>query len=137
MKRRNFMATLGATAVLVPFAAGAQQKKMPVVGWLHTLSADRSAPVISAFREGLREVGYIEGENIAIEYRWAEGDYDRLPPLATDLVGRKIDVILTGGGGPAALAAKNATSTIPIVFAVTSDPVESGVVQSLARPEAM
>ena len=137
MKRRNFIAAIGVTAVAVPSAARSQQKKMAVIGWLHTLSADRSTPVISAFREGLREAGYIEGENIAIEYRWAEGDYDRLPPLATDLVGRKIDVILTGGGGPAALAAKNATSTIPIVFAVTSDPVESGVVQSLARPEAM
>jgi len=103
---------------------------------LHTLSADRSTPVIGAFREGLRDASYIEGENIAIEYRWAEGHYDRLPALATDLVGRKVDVILTGGGSPAALAAKNATSTIPIVFSISSDPIESGVVQSLARPEA-
>src|SRR3954452_7477253 len=84
---------------------------MPVIGWLHTLSADRSAPVISSFREGLREAGYIEGENVAIEYRWAEGYYDRLSTRATELVGRKVDVILTGGGSPAALAAKNATST--------------------------
>ena len=136
MKRRNFLAALSATPVVAPFAVRAQQKKMPVVGWLHTLSAERSAPVISAFREGLREAGYIEGENIAIEYRWAEGNYDRLPTLATDLVGRKVDVILTGGGSPAALAAKNATSLIPIVFSIASDPVESGVVQSLARPEA-
>lgn len=136
MKRRIFVAALGATAVVVPFAARAQQKKTPTIGWLHTLSADRSAPVITAFREGLRDIGYIEGENIAIEYRWAEGHYDRLPTLATELVGRKVDVILTGGGSPAALAAKNATSTIPIVFSIVSDPVESGVVQSLARPEA-
>ena len=136
MQRRQALAILAGAAVVVPFAARAQQKKMPVVGWLHTLSADRSAPVINAFREGLREAGYIEGKNIAIEYRWAEGNYDRLPALATDLVGRKVDVILTGGGSPAALAAKNATSTIPIVFSIASDPVESGVVQSLARPEA-
>jgi putative ABC transport system substrate-binding protein len=120
------MATFGATAVVVPFAARAQQKKMPVVGWLHTLSADRSAPVINAFREGLREAGYIEGENIAIEYRWAEGYYDRLASLATDLVGRKVDVILTGGGSPAALSAKNATSTITIVFSIASDPGRQG-----------
>jgi putative tryptophan/tyrosine transport system substrate-binding protein len=136
VKRRNFIAAIGVTAVAVPSATRSQQKKMAVIGWLHTLSADRSTPVISAFREGLREAGYIEGENIAIEYRGAEGYYDQLPTLATDLVGRKVDVILTGGGSPAALAAKNATSTIPIVFAIASDPVESGVVQSLARPEA-
>ena len=136
MKRREFIALVGGAAVVMPLAARAQQNKMPLIGWLHTLSADRSAPVISSFREGLREAGYVEGENISIEYRWAEGYYDRLSTLATALVGRKVDVILTGGGSPAALAAKNATSTIPIVFSIASDPVESGVIQSLARPEA-
>jgi ABC-type uncharacterized transport system substrate-binding protein len=105
-----------------------------VIGWLHSLSADRSAPVIEAFQEGLREAGYIEGRNIAIEYRWAEGDYDRLPALAADLVGRQVDVILTGGGTKPILAAKNATSAIPLVFAIATDPVGSGLVETLARP---
>ena len=90
VKRRNFVAALGATAVVMPCAVRAQQGKRPVVGWLHTLSADRSTPVIGAFREGLRDASYIEGENIAIEYRWAEGHYDRLPALATDLVGTRL-----------------------------------------------
>jgi putative ABC transport system substrate-binding protein len=104
-----------------------------VIGWLHTLSGHRSAPVVAAFSEGLRSAGYVEGQNVAIEYRWADGQYERLAELTTDLTRRKVDVIVTGGGTPVALAAKTATSTIPIVFAVASDPVESGIVQNLAR----
>ena len=112
----------------------AQQKAMPVIGFLHSLSVDRSTHVIAAFQEGLNRAGYIEGQNVAIEYRWADGTYDRLPALAGDLVSRNVDVIVTGGGGSAALAAKNATSTVPIVFSVVADPITSGLVGSLARP---
>src|SRR5438046_863813 len=107
---------------------------MLVIGFLHSLSADRSAAVLTAFREGLREGGYVEGQNVAIEYRWADGAYDRLPALATDLVARKADVILTGGGTPSAVAAKQATSTISIVFTNVSDPVGSGLIANWARP---
>src|ERR1041385_2142452 len=134
MKRRDILALAAAVAGVAPLVAAAQQRPMPVIGWLHSLSADRSAPVIEAFQEGLREAGYIEGRNIAIEYRWAEGDYDRLPALAADLVGRQVDVILTGGGTKPILAAKNATSAIPLVFAIATDPVGSGLVETLARP---
>jgi putative tryptophan/tyrosine transport system substrate-binding protein len=136
MRRRDLLGGAVAGAALAPFGAVAHQKRMPVIGWLHSLSESRSATVIAAFREGLRGTGYIDGENVEIEYRWAEGRYVRLPDLAADLVSRKVDVIVTGGGSPAALAAKNASSTIPIVFSIASDPVESGIVQSLARPEA-
>jgi len=133
MRRRQLILLL-AGALAVPRTLRAQPKPMPVIGWLHTLSADRSAAVIAAFREGLREAGYIDGQNVAIEYRWAEGQYDRLTDLATDLVARKVDVIVTGAGTVSAVAAKKATSTIPIVFAVVSDPVGDGLVDSLARP---
>jgi len=119
-----------------PISARAQQRTIPAIGWLHTLSRDRSAPVVAAFLEGLRAAGYVEGQNVAIEYRWADGQYERLAELAADLARRKVDVIVTGGGSPAARAAKTATSTIPIVFAIASDPVESGIVQNLARPDA-
>ena len=133
MQRRTFMVLVGAVA-LSPLAGEAQQRPMRVIGWLHSLSADRSGPVMEAFRDGLRETGYIEGKNVAIEYRWADGDYDRLPALAADLVGRKVDVILTGGGSKPIVAAKTATATIPIVFSVATDPLGSGFVKSLARP---
>ena len=103
-------------------------------GWLHSLSGDRGAPVVAAFREGLRSAGYVEGRNVAIEYRWGEGHYDRLPALAADLVSRKVDVILTGGGTVPILAAKQATSTIPIVFSIAGDPVGDGLVASLPQP---
>src|SRR6266403_1477288 len=135
MRRREFMALLGsaATPALWPFAARAQQKAIPVVGYLATGSPGPSATYRAVFRQGLSETGYVEEQNVAIEYRWAEGQYDRLPGLAADLVGRKVDVILAGGGIPAALAAKSATSTIPIIFNV-GDPVELGLAASLARP---
>jgi putative tryptophan/tyrosine transport system substrate-binding protein len=133
MRRRDFMTVL-AGAAAYPRLAGAQQKAMPVIGFLHSLSADRSTPLIGAFQEGLSRAAYIDGQNITIEYRWAEGHYDRLPALAAELVSRNVDVIVTGGGGPSALAAKNATSTIPIVFSIVADPITSGLVASLARP---
>jgi len=132
MRRRELLLLLG-SAMTAPCALRAQQKAMPMIGVLGGGSFSAFAPFVAAFHQGLAETGYVEGQNVATEYRWAEGSYDRLPAMAADLVGRKVDVIAAMGGTPSALAAKSATSSIPIVFLV-SDPVASGLVASLARP---
>jgi len=132
MRRRELMLLLGG-AMTVARAVRAQQTAMPVIGFLGIASPGPNAQSVAAFRQGLSETGYVEGQNVAIEFRWAEGRYDRLSALAADLVGRKVDVIPTGSI-PAILAAKGATSTIPIVFSIGGDPVELGLAASLARP---
>ena len=134
MRRRNLLLMLGG-ALAVPRAPRAQQNAMPVIGFLTTVSPDpRYAPNLAAIREGLREAGYVEGQNLAIEYRWAEGNYDRLPALAAELVGLKVDAMITTGGTTSARAAKNATATIPIISVIGIDPVAAGLIDSLARP---
>jgi putative ABC transport system substrate-binding protein len=132
LNRRDLL-ILGSTAIALPLVARAQQKAMPVIGWLHFGSAGSFAYQMPQFFEGLAQGGYVDGQNVAIEYRWAEGQIDRLPALAADLVGRQVNVI-TAIGPPSVIAAKKATSTIPIVFSAGIDPVAAGLVASLARP---
>ena len=133
MRRRTFIAALGSVAAW-PLVARAQQPAMPVIGWLGVVSAKDYADRVAAFHEGLKEAGFIENQNVRIEYRWADDQIERLPGLAAELVARRVAVIVTGGGTHTVFAAKAATTTIPIVFTIAADPVRAGLVGSLNRP---
>jgi putative ABC transport system substrate-binding protein len=134
MRRRELMLLLGGALGAIPTAATAQGKPLPLLGFLSSRAPTDSARILAAFRDGLSTAGYVEGRNVAIEFRWAEGQYDRLPALAADLVARQVAVLVSVGGEPAALAAKAATSTIPTVFAIGGDPVKIGLATSTSRP---
>ena len=132
--RRQFISAFGGAAAVWPLAALAQQSSMPVIGWLYSISAETGVPTLAAFHEALSEAGYVEGRNVAFEYRWANGNYERLPAMASELAARPVTLIVTGGGELSILAAKAATSTIPIVMVSGTDPVREGLVASLNRP---
>src|SRR5438045_2707907 len=132
MDRRTFIGSVAGGLLAVPLAAGAQKPAMPVIGFLCSASSAQWASYVASFRKGLNETGYIEGQNLAIEFRWAEGQYDRLPALAADLVRRQVAILVVGGGG--VREAKAATATIPIVFTTGNDPVEGGFGTTLANP---
>jgi putative ABC transport system substrate-binding protein len=134
VRRRDFIKVVGSLAAAWPLAARAQQPAMPVIGFLSSRSPGESTSVVAAFRQGLRETGFIEGQNLGIAFRWAEGHYDRLPALASELVSLPVTLLFAAGGTPSAFAAKGATSTIPVVFSAVSDPVEIGLVPSLNQP---
>jgi putative tryptophan/tyrosine transport system substrate-binding protein len=134
MRRREFITLLGNAAAVWPFAASGQQSTLPVVGYIHTLSPENVPHFLPAFHQGLKEQGFVEGQNLTVEYRWAHGQYDRLPELAADLVTRQVAVIAALGGEPSPQIVENATHTIPIVFASNGDPVREGLVASLNRP---
>jgi putative ABC transport system substrate-binding protein len=134
MRRRNFIAGLASTTVVWPLAARAQRPTMPVIGYLSTRALDDSAHLLAAFRRGLAENGFVEGQNVTIEYRWAQGEYDRLSAQAAELVHSQVAVLAATGGEPAALAATAATATIPVVATFAADPVKEGLVESLSRP---
>ncbi len=134
MRRRDFIKVIVGSTVAFPHSAVAQQPSLPVIGFLSSASLNEYAIRLSAFRQGLKDAGYVEGQNVTIEYRWADDQYNRLPALAAELVHRQVNVIVAGGGTPASMAAKAATTTIPIVFATAADPVASGFVASLDKP---
>jgi putative tryptophan/tyrosine transport system substrate-binding protein len=134
VRRREFITLLGGAAVTLPVAARAQQLAMPVIGYLHSASPEPYSAMMAAFRNGLAEAGYVDGQNVTIDYRWAEGQFNRLPALAAELMARRPAVLIAGGGDVSAVAAKAATTTVPIVFTIGGDPVAYGLVSNLSRP---
>src|SRR5262249_13362997 len=134
VRRRDFITLLGGAAAGWPLGARAQQPAMPVIGYLHSASPEPYSPMVAAFRQGLAEAGYVDGQNVTIDYRWAESQFNRLPALAAELVARRPAILVAAGGDVSAVAAKAATTTVPIVFTIGGDPVAYGLVSNLSRP---